>query len=110
LFIYITARQMIEEATGTSYIGRNRMCFPFYTDYIIIVIRRQDMKNSSGLNCFITILGVGVTLGALGSVIKVPLIFVLAVGLGIMQGGVLRAIAQIERKLAKSDATGNISQ
>jgi len=68
------------------------------------------MKNSSGLNFIISTVGLGVVVGGLSPVIKVPYVFVLAVGLGMMLGGVFRAIALIERKLAKSDATGKIAQ
>ena len=32
----------IEEATGTSYTGKNSLCFPFYTDCIIIVRQKGD--------------------------------------------------------------------
>jgi len=36
----------IEEATGTSYTGRNNLCFPFYTDCIIIVrCKIKNMRN-----------------------------------------------------------------
>jgi hypothetical protein len=63
------------------------------------------MKKSSVSNLLISICGLGVVIGSLSSVIKVPIIFVVAIGFGIMLGGVFRAIGQIDRKLAKSEAT-----
>ena len=41
----------IEEVTGTSYTGKNRMRFPFYTDCIIIDAFGESMKENQKCLC-----------------------------------------------------------
>ncbi len=68
------------------------------------------MKDGGKLNFYISVVGLGVVAGALSSVIKIPEILILSIGMGLMVGGVFRAIGQIERKLAKNEAAGKPSQ
>lgn len=63
------------------------------------------MKDSIKLNSSISIVGLGVAVGALAPVIRFPVLLLFALGLGMTIGGAFRAIRQIERKLTKNETT-----
>ena len=56
------------------------------------------MKTSSQINFVIAILGLGIALGSLASVIDFPAFWIFSVGLTMVLIGILRAIEQIEEK------------
>jgi hypothetical protein len=62
------------------------------------------MKNSNQINFVIAILGLGITLGSLASVIEFPSFFIFAAGLAMVLTGIIRAIGQIEQNPAEMNA------
>ena len=57
------------------------------------------MPRTLNINFAICTAGLGVCAGALGPAIDVPFVVVFAVGLGIILGGVFRAVDQIQGEL-----------
>ena len=66
------------------------------------------MKEGLNTSFVISAAGLGVAVGALAPAIEVPFTLMFAVGLGMILGGVFRALAQIHRKIARpqSRSTG----
>lgn len=62
------------------------------------------MKNTNQINFVIAILGLGITLGSLASIIEFPVFFIFATGLAMVLTGILRAIGQIEQYPTKINA------
>lgn len=53
-------------------------------------------------NMVISIAGLGVAVGALASVVSVPAAVLFGVGLGVVVGGIFRAIGQVQAELKRS--------
>ena len=63
------------------------------------------MQNNMRNNFIISVTGLGVAVGALAPVVRVPIVVIFAVGLGMMLGGVFRTLNHIQYKLKDTTAS-----
>ena len=68
------------------------------------------MKTGLNTSYIICSAGLGVAVGALAPAIKTPFLIVFAVGLGIILGGLFRALTRIERKMEQSIHNTNLGE
>ncbi|MBN1787866.1 MAG: hypothetical protein JW806_05665 [Sedimentisphaerales bacterium] len=62
------------------------------------------MNQKQEINYVISIIGLGLTLGSLTSVLDFPVLLIFGVGLGTALGGILRATTQLANKLNERNA------
>lgn len=53
-------------------------------------------------NILISIIGQGITIGAMTQVVDIPVLVIFAIGLGLMLGGVFREIAKVQNQINRT--------
>jgi len=56
-------------------------------------------------NLIISIVGQGVTIGAMTQVVDIPVLVIFAIGVGLMLGGVFREIARVQNQTKQTTAS-----